>query len=179
MQTAPVYSALKVNGKPMYAYARAGEFVEAKRRPIEISEIDLIEDDLPSRARIRVVCSRGTYIRSLCRDIAASLGTIGVMGELVRTACGEFRLDDALTLEDFERRPSLIAQKLEPLDKAVSKLLRIDLTDEQFSRVRVGASFVVDVDLPEGAETRCHYNGAFCALGRHSQGKIGSLKVFT
>lgn len=102
-QVPPIYSAVKVDGKRAYEFARAGEDVELKPKLLVIDEIELISCNLPS-ITIRVVCSKGTYIRSLARDIGKALNTGGHLTALQRTRIGEVTLDkciDGLQIEDF------------------------------------------------------------------------------
>lgn len=96
-QIPPMYSALKVDGKKLYELARAGREVERKARQVFIHELEILEIKLPV-VRLRVVCSKGTYIRTLCADIGAKLGCGGVMQSLVRTRVGKFTLGNAVTL---------------------------------------------------------------------------------
>ena len=100
-QLPPMYSALKVNGKKLYELARAGIEVERKRRKVTIHDIQIVEMDLP-RIRMRVHCSKGTYIRTLCHDIGADLGVGGCMESLLRIQVGRFGLKDSLTLKQVE-----------------------------------------------------------------------------
>ncbi len=101
MQVPPMYSALKVNGKKLYELARAGKEVERQARPVIIHEIEIVEMKLPV-IKIRVVCSKGTYIRTLCADIGEKLGCGGTMQSLLRTKVGIFELDKAVTLSQLE-----------------------------------------------------------------------------
>ena len=104
-QIPPMYSAIKVNGKKLYQYARQGQEVEIKPREIEIYEIKLINlDKKQKQISLVVSCSKGTYIRSLCEDIADRLGTVGFMKELNRTKVGEFNIKDCVTIEEFEEK---------------------------------------------------------------------------
>lgn len=100
-QIPPIYSAIKVNGKKLYEYARNGEEVHIEPRDIEIKEIELIEQ-IDNTMTFRVQCSKGTYIRSLCVDIASKLGYPGHMSKLIRSQSGHFDLKDCVTLEDVE-----------------------------------------------------------------------------
>uniref|UniRef100_UPI003A95C141 tRNA pseudouridine(55) synthase TruB n=1 Tax=Eubacterium maltosivorans TaxID=2041044 RepID=UPI003A95C141 len=103
MQVPPIYSALKINGRKLYDYARAGEKVEIPPRSIHISRIEAIEmGELPYKARFVVECSKGTYIRSLCRDIGKKLGTAACMGDLYRKRVGDFRIENALHLSQLK-----------------------------------------------------------------------------
>lgn len=101
-QTPPMYSALKVNGKKLYELARAGKEVERKPRPVTISELEILELSLPL-VRFRVVCGKGTYIRTLCHDIGERLHVGGVMESLTRSRVGIFSIDNALRLSEIER----------------------------------------------------------------------------
>lgn len=101
MQVPPMYSALKVDGKKLYELARAGKVVERQARPVTIHEIEILEMSLPV-VKIRVACSKGTYIRTLCADIGERLGCGGTMQSLLRTKVGGFHVKDALTLAQLE-----------------------------------------------------------------------------
>ncbi|MEE0966536.1 MAG: tRNA pseudouridine(55) synthase TruB [Bacilli bacterium] len=101
-QLPPIYSAIKVNGKKLYEYARENKEVEIKPRDIEIKEIELLKVE-DNEITFRVLCSKGTYIRSLCVDIANKLGYPGHMKSLMRSQSGDFKLEDCFTLEDVEQ----------------------------------------------------------------------------
>ena len=101
-QIPPAFSALKVNGVRAYKLARQGVEVRLKARRVRIHSLELIECDIPL-ITIKVCCSKGTYIRALARDIGIRLKTGASLKELVRSRIGNFRIDDALTIEDFER----------------------------------------------------------------------------
>ena len=101
-QIPPIYSAIKVNGKKLYEYARKGQEVEIKPRQIEIYNINLNNIDKENKIiEYTVNCSKGTYIRSLCEDIAKKLGTIGYMENLIRLKAGEFSIENSITLEEI------------------------------------------------------------------------------
>ena len=102
MQVPPMYSALKVNGKKLYELAREGKEVERKARPVNIFSIDILDMSLPE-VSIRIHCSKGTYIRSLCHDIGQLLGCGCAMKSLVRTRVSQFDISDAKTLDEVER----------------------------------------------------------------------------
>ena len=102
-QTPPIYSAIKVNGKKLYEYARSGLQVEIPQREIEIYNIELMEiNETLKTISFRVHCSKGTYIRTLCEEIAKKLNTVGYMKELNRTRVGNFDISEAVTLQDLE-----------------------------------------------------------------------------
>ncbi len=144
-QIPPMYSAIKVDGKKLYEYARAGVEIERKSRRVTIHEIELLEDklfmwdpkdgdnDLPS-FKIRVSCTKGTYIRTLCDDIGRQLGCGAAMSELVRTAVGRFLIEDALSLSDVEKRLSSFDEGKE--DKP-DFMLPVDRVFEMYPEVSV------------------------------------------
>ena len=104
IQTPPIYSAIKVNGKKLYEYARKGVEVEIPKREIEIYNIELLDiNEKDKTIEFRVHCSKGTYIRTLCENIAEKLGTIGYMKELNRVQVGQFNLNQAITVEELEK----------------------------------------------------------------------------
>lgn len=132
-QQPPIYSAIRVNGKKLYHYARNGETVEIPERDVHITEIRLLNfDEAAQKARMMVTCSKGTYIRSLCRDIGAALGTLGCMGQLIRHQVGRFTLSDALTLSQIEKRISQEAPEslLYPLAYSMDGYRRVSATDQ-------------------------------------------------
>lgn len=127
-QMPPMYSALKVNGKKLYELARAGKEVERKPRPVTISELEILELALPL-VRFRVVCSKGTYIRTLCHDIGERLLVGGVMESLTRSRVGIFGIDGALRLADIE--------KLRDEDKIADVIITPDAVFENLRAVTV------------------------------------------
>ncbi len=116
-QIPPMYSALKVDGKKLYELARAGVEVERKARRVTIRELDILECRLPV-VKMRVVCSKGTYIRTLCADMGERLGCGGTMQSLRRTAAGQFRAEDALTLGQLQtwKDEGRLEQAVVPVD---------------------------------------------------------------
>lgn len=105
VQTPPIYSSIKINGKKLYEYAREGKKVEIPTRQIEIYNIELLNvNENDGTIDIRVECSKGTYIRSLCEDIASKLGTVGTMLKLKRTRTGIFDIEGSYTLEEIEEK---------------------------------------------------------------------------
>jgi len=102
-QVPPIYSAKNINGKRAYDYARKGEEIELKANKITISELELIEYKMPL-IKIRIVCSKGTYIRSLAYDIGKRLESGAHLTRLIRTRIGSYTLDSSLTIEEFEKK---------------------------------------------------------------------------
>jgi len=137
MQRPPAYSALKVRGRRAYQMARGGEHVELKPRPVTIHRMQVEAYDYP-RLELSIECSSGTYVRSLGRDLADSLGTGAVMSGLIRTAVGDFSLHDSLdpdSLSDVNWRERLV-----PPLAAVQSLPRLQLTAEEIEQIQNGVS---------------------------------------
>ena len=134
IQETPIYSAVKVNGKKLYEYAREGKSVELPKRDIDIKEIELISltnDEIVFKATV----SKGTYIRALINDICLKLNTIGTMSNLVRTKQGSFKLEDTYTLEDIENNNYNL---LTP-EEVLNDIETIDIDEELVKPVNNGA----------------------------------------
>lgn len=135
MQRPPAYSALKVQGRRAYDLARAGENVQLAARPIEIYGIDILGYEYPE-LRVRIHCGSGTYVRSLGRDLAKSLGTGAVMSALVRTAIGTFRLEEACDLETLTC--DVVAANLQPPSIAVAGLPTVVIDERELRTLNFG-----------------------------------------
>lgn len=141
-QVPPMYSAIKVNGKKLYELARQGTVIERQPRPVTIQAIEMIEIQLP-RVRFRIRCSRGTYIRSLCRDIGEQLGCGGCMERLVRTkACG-FHMADSLHLSEIEAlvQEGRLEQKIRTIDSMYPEYPKIRIASQWNKLVQNGNKF--------------------------------------
>lgn len=163
-QIPPMYSALKVNGKKLYELAREGKSIERKSRSIVVHEINEIQVTLPS-ITMTVHCSKGTYIRTLCRDIAESLGTCGHMTALERTQSGNFTLESALTLAQVKVYKDLgsIREHLVPIDHMFGHFTTIVIKESYYKLLDNGnklpkQSFTEEVDLLDGQRFNV-YNG--------------------
>jgi len=145
LQLPPIYSAKKLEGKPLYVYARRGEAVEPAPVPVTVAAFELRSYN-PPFLDFRVDCGSGTYIRSLAHDLGAALGSGGHLAELVRTRVGDFSLAAALTLEDIEVLQSRneTAGFLLPLETLLPGLPRYDLTDEGGRLMKDGRSIGPD-----------------------------------
>jgi tRNA pseudouridine55 synthase len=110
-QIPPMYSALKVNGKPLYKIAREGKQIERQPREIEIYEFSINNIELPE-IRFKIICSRGTYIRTIANDLGQELGCGGILSELRRTAIGDYSVEDALNPEEFIQMMSETAENV-------------------------------------------------------------------
>ncbi|MCM1188249.1 MAG: tRNA pseudouridine(55) synthase TruB [bacterium] len=121
LQVPPMYSALKINGKKLYELAREGREVRREARPVKILELEILECRLPV-VEMRVLCSKGTYIRTLCADIGEKLGCGGTMNSLRRTRAGAFGLTEAVTLDKLQRLKDAgrLEEALRPVDSVFS-----------------------------------------------------------
>ncbi len=131
-QVPPMYSALKVNGKKLYELAREGKEVERKARPVEIHELEILDIQLPV-VKMRVLCSKGTYIRTLCADIGEKLGCGGTMQSLKRTKVGDFTLETAVTLDEL--------QNLKDEGQLTRPLVKVDSVFSSCNSLRVREEF--------------------------------------
>ncbi len=145
LQTPPIYSAIKIQGKKLYEYARENKEVEIPKREIEIYSINLDSiNDL--EIKFTVTCSKGTYIRSLCEDIAFKLDTIGYMKELIRTRVNRFSIDDSYTIEQLEENIENV--KIISIEELFKENEKIVLDDEKLTlflnggRINVGKKTV-------------------------------------
>lgn len=173
-QIPPMYSAIKVDGKKLYELARAGKEVERKPREITIFSLELLEFS-GETAKIRVHCSKGTYIRTLCHDIGAALGCGACMETLRRTAAGEYTLADSVELDTL-----LNAERPEDYLRDVDTLFRqypaVTLTEKQTLRCRNGNSF--SIALPEGSYRAYDGQGTFLMLAKVRGGIMETVKSF-
>lgn len=123
MQTPPIYSSIKINGKKAYEYARKGQTIQLEPRPIEIMKISFIKFE-NNVLKYEVKCSKGTYIRVLCEDIAERLGTVGLMKNLCRTRVNEFDIEDSCTIEQIAE------EKIVSIEKVCTINPKIELDDK-------------------------------------------------
>lgn len=131
-QVPPIYSAIKVNGKKLYQYAREGKSIEVQPRNIEIYNIKLLEVNQENKQiKYEIHCSKGTYIRSLCNDISKKLGTIGHMLELQRIQVGEFNILNSVTLEQIENNPIELEKNLITIEDVFKDKENIDLDNKK------------------------------------------------
>lgn len=182
-QIPPMYSAIKINGKKLYELARQGKVIEREPRRVAVHEIQIESIDLPY-VRFMVSCSKGTYIRSLCRDIGAKLGCGAIMEALVRTEVNAekfgavFTLDKAMKLSDVERavEDGTISSHILPIDQMFPHLLHYTVTNAANSRLLNGnllsrQDFAEDVSDPADGEQVLVYDkdGTFKAIYRYQQ----------
>lgn len=130
-QLPPMYSAIKVNGRKLYEIAREGKEIERKVRQVHIYSVEILNMQFP-RIKFRVECSKGTYIRTLCKDIGDKLGIFGCMEELLRVKAGPFRIEDAMTLGEIEAavEAGSIHNRIVPVEKMFEDYQQIDVCPE-------------------------------------------------
>lgn len=140
-QTVPIYSAVKINGKKLYEYARNGEEVTLPTREINISSIELLDyhDDL---IKFKVTVSKGTYIRSLIEDIGKTLQTVATMEDLVRTKQGNYKIEDSYTLEDIKNDN----YKPMPLNIVLKDYHTYNLNATEYFKVKNGSKMLLNID---------------------------------
>ena len=174
LQVPPMYSALKVNGQKLCDLARKGKEVERKPRPITIHELTLLEVT-ENTLRLRVRCSKGTYIRTLCKDIGEALGCGGCMQELRRVTAGEYTIEEAVPLQTL-----LETENPESYLRGVDTMFRnypeVKLTANQEKRCRNGNTF--SVNLAEGIYRAYSRDGEFLMLAKVEDGVMSTIKSF-
>ena len=174
MQVPPMYSALKVNGQKLCDLARKGKTVERQPRPITIHELRLLERE-ENTLRLRVRCSKGTYIRTLCKDIGEDLGCGGCMERLRRVQAGEYTIEEAVPLQEL-----LDTAEPEKYLRGVDTMFRnypaVTLTANQEKRCRNGNPF--SVRLEEGTYRAYSQSGEFLMLATVKNGVMVTIKSF-
>lgn len=142
-QIPPKYSAIKVNGKKLYEYARKNQEVKIEPRKINIYEIKLLEiNENGYEIKFEVKCSKGTYIRSLCEDIAKKMGTVGYMKDLKRIEVGEFKINQAISIEDLTEE--VVEEKIVKIEDLFKDLENIELNKRKLKLFLNGVQLTVD-----------------------------------
>ena len=174
LQVPPMYSALKVGGQKLYDLARKGKEVERQPRPITIHELTLLGMEAEG-IRLRVRCSKGTYIRTLCKDIGEALGCGGCMAALRRVTAGEYTIEESVPLQQL-----LETEEPEKYLRQVDTMFRnhaaVTLTEKQEKRCRNGNSF--SINLPDGTYRAYGKDGEFLALSKAENGTFSTIKSF-
>jgi len=174
MQVPPMYSALKVDGQKLYDLARKGKSVERQSRPVTIHELTLLGMEADG-IHLRVHCSKGTYIRTLCKDIGEKLGCGGCMAALRRLSAGEYTQAEAVPLMELleSQTPEVY---LRPVDSMFRNHPAVVLTPKQETRCRNGNSFSVQMD--DGTYRAYGQNGDFLMLAKVENGVMSTVKSF-
>jgi tRNA pseudouridine55 synthase len=180
-QMPPAFSALKIDGQRAYDLARAGEAVDLKPRPVVIERLELVGRPDADHADFVVSCGKGTYIRSLGRDLALALGTVGHLSFLRRTAAGPFREQAAISLSKLEALghiPALLGA-LAPVETALDDIPALALTEAQADRLRQGQPVLLTRDVPpSGALLRAEAGSRLIALVRSDGVALKPVRVF-
>ena len=174
MQVPPMYSALKVNGQKLCDLARKGKEVERKPRPVTIHELTLLGMEADG-IHLRVRCSKGTYIRTLCKDIGAALGCGGCMASLRRVSAGAYTAEEAIPLQELIETTQPEAY-LRGVDTMFSQHPRVELTANQEKRCRCGNSF--SINLEPGTYRAYSKTGEFLMLAKVEDGVMSTVKSF-
>ena len=174
MQIPPMYSALKVNGQKLCDLARKGRQVERQPRPVTIHELTLLSRE-GDTLRLRVRCSKGTYIRTLCTDIGEALGCGGCMQALRRTQAGEYTIAEAVPLQQLLESPEPETY-LRDVDTMFRGYPGVKLTANQEKRCRNGNAF--SVSLPGGTYRAYSQSGEFLMLAKVEDGVMSTIKSF-
>ena len=174
LQVPPMYSALKINGQKLVDLARKGKEVERKPRPITIHELTYLGFD-GTEIRLRVRCSKGTYIRTLCKDIGEALGCGGCMAQLRRVTAGEYTIGEAVPLQELLEMENP-EQVLRGVDTMYRNYDAVTLTPTQEKRCRCGNSF--SLKLPDGTYRAYSQNGEFLMLAKVEDGVMSTIKSF-
>lgn len=163
-QIPPIYSAIKVNGKKLYEYARQGKEVEIKARNIEIYDLKLLKiDSKNDELTINVKCSKGTYIRSLCEDIAVKLETLGYMKELNRIQVGEFNIKGSVTIEEFKANiENKDYSNIIGIEEIFKEIPEITIKQREYEKYLNGVK--IDTDNMDGIY-RIYLDNKFSGLG--------------
>lgn len=177
-QMPPMYSAVKIGGKKLYELARKGVEVERKPRTITIYELELLPGD-DGDYQLRVVCSKGTYIRTLCHDIGQTLGCGGTMSSLRRIRAGRFSESDAVSIEEIQAAAAdgRLEEYLRPLDDLFANYPAYVVGPKQERLCRNGNTFKA-ADFPGGYCRVYGQDNAFLMLGYGENGTIKTVKSF-
>ncbi|MBS5164752.1 MAG: tRNA pseudouridine(55) synthase TruB [Butyricicoccus sp.] len=185
-QIPPMYSAVKIGGHKLYDLARSGKTIERPARAITILEIALCDfDEQTQQGTLRVVCSKGTYVRTIVHDLGERLGTYAAMHALTRIRSGSYTLEGALSFEMLEtaRDAGTLNRLFLPTDTLFSAYPAVSINDEGNERALRGATVFERqtsglAELAPGTLCRVYYNGVFCLLGRIDQLDKGGKGLF-
>lgn len=175
-QVPPMYSAVKIGGQKLYQIARRGGEIERPARPVTVYELELLDQTGPGDYTLRIRCSKGTYVRTLCHDIGQALGCGGCMSSLRRTVAAGFTLDDAVTLDRVQQEGEAL---LAPLDSLFRQHPAYQIRHPRVDALcRNGNPFTIRQPLPEGLYRVYGLEGEFLCLSRLEGGVMTSLKNF-
>lgn len=172
-QIPPMYSAIKVNGKKLYEYARSGKTVDIPEREIEIYDLKLLNLDVDNlQLTFEIYCSKGTYVRTVCEKISELLGTVGYMKELQRTMVGDFSIEDTITVEELNNNienKEFLKKRIISIEKFFDKTDKEILQDKEIKKFLNGVLLETDVD---GIIRIYDENQKFIGIGESINGKL-------
>ena len=174
-QLPPMYSAIKVNGQKLYDLARRGKEVERKPRTITIYELELLAQLSPTDYSLRIKCSKGTYIRTLCHDIGMALGCGGCMASLRRTIAAGYTLEEAVTVEDVQEKGETLLRGADTLFRQYGEYR---ITDGKQERRCLCGNPLNAESLADGLYRVYGLDGTFLCLSRCENGILTSIKNF-
>jgi len=174
-QLPPMYSALKVNGQKLYDLARQGKTVERKPRTVTVYELELLGQLAPDEFSLRVVCSKGTYIRTLCHDLGRALGCGGCMAALRRTVAAGFRIEEAVTLSEAQEKGAALLLPLDEYFRAYPHFMVQNETQEK--RAYNGNAFYAR-GIADGEYRVYDRVGNFLSISRAENGELRAVKNF-
>lgn len=163
-QKPPMYSAIKINGKKLYELAREGKEVERKTRLINIYEVRNIKALDKNRYEFYVLCSKGTYIRTLCKDIGEKLGCGGCMSDLTRTRSGNFYIENSIKIKDFKElaADNRLNEILIPVERVLSNYRTVHISQKAEKYVlngnKINLSYLAEKDIREGDRVAAEFN---------------------
>ena len=176
-QIPPMYSAIKVGGKKLYELARRGESVDRKPRRVTIDKLEVVDEN-DGDYIFDVVCSKGTYIRTLCNDIGDALGCGGCMSSLRRVKAGAFSIEQAHTIDEVQAAADngKLDEVLIPVEKLFTAFPTLTVSDAAYKKLRNGN--VIKLDAPNGIYRVYSESGGFLLLGEVADNKLKTIKSF-
>lgn len=173
-QTPPIYSAIKINGKKLYEYAREGKDVEIKPRKVCIQKLEILSfDEIKQQAELYIECSKGTYIRSIANDLGLALQAYGYLTKLVRVKAGKFTLRESIELNKLNSKEECLAHLISPLEKL--NYPKYELTKAEFDKVSHGNPIQIE---SQNGITILIYENKVVAVANIDENLAKILKVF-
>ena len=175
-QLPPIYSAIKVNGKKLYEYAREGKEVKIEPRRVNISKLEILEyDETNRRLTLHIECSKGTYIRSIAHDLGTELTTFGHRVKLVRVKAGMFEVNNAVSLEHIQTKEDVEKLLIAPLKKL--NYMTYELNKNELVKVSNGTAIMPSKELPENSLILLTSQERLIAAAKMTKGLLKCLKV--
>ena len=175
-QLPPIYSAIKVNGKKLYEYAREGKEVKIEPRRVNISKLEILEyDETNRRLTLHIECSKGTYIRSIAHDLGTELTTFGHLVKLVRVKAGMFEANNAVSLEHIQTKEDVEKLLIAPLKKL--NYMTYELNKNELVKVSNGTAIMPSKELPENSLILLTSQERLIAAAKMTKGLLKCLKV--